>query len=77
MLTAARHAAAHGGGLVVAEGEQVTAEVPLPLGGLMSDRPIEEAPASTRRSPPRARRQPLHDPFMAMTSSPSRSSHLS
>ena len=69
MATAARRAAALGGGLVAAVGEQVLAEVPLPLAGLMSDRPIVEvrrqldlalAAASGLGST-------LRDPFMALS----------
>ena len=69
MTPAARRAAAIGGGLVAAEGEQVLAEVPLPLAGLMSDHPIE----SVRRELDKALDaapalgSPLHDPFMAMS----------
>ena len=69
MLCAARAVAAAGGGLAVAEGETVLALLPLPIAGLMSDRPIEEVHdlaagliAAARRlgSAPR-------DPFMAMS----------
>lgn len=69
METAARRAATIGGGLIVAEGETVSAEVPLRLGGLMSEEPIHEV----RRQLDRALEQaaslgsPLHDPFMAMS----------
>jgi len=69
MMTAARRAAALGGGLVVAAGEQVLAELPLPLGGLMSDRPIEEVRTRLDGAIAAARGlgSPLHDPFMAMS----------
>jgi adenine deaminase len=69
MLAAARRAAALGGGLVVTEGEHVLAEVPLPLGGLMSDRPIEEVRTRLDHAIAAARSlgSPLHDPFMAMS----------
>ena len=69
MTTAARRAAALGGGLVVAAGERVLAEVPLPLGGLMSDRPIEEVRAALDRALVAAGElgSTLHDPFMAMS----------
>jgi adenine deaminase len=69
MLTAARAVVAMGGGLAVAEGDVVHASLPLPVAGLMSDRPIAEvrrgydaliAAAQTLGSP-------LHDPFMAMS----------
>lgn len=69
MATAARRAAALGGGLVVAAGERVLAEVPLPLGGLMSDRPIEEVRRELDRALVAAGElgSTLHDPFMAMS----------
>lgn len=69
MRTAAHRAAALGGGLVVAEGEHVVAELPLPLGGLMSDRPIEEVRSRLDGAIAAAHAlgSPLHDPFMAMS----------
>jgi adenine deaminase len=69
MSTAARRAAALGGGLVVAAGERVLAEVPLPLGGLMSDRPIEEVRRELDAALAAAEElgSALHDPFMAMS----------
>ncbi len=69
MATAARRAAALGGGLVVAVGEQVLAEVPLPLGGLMSEKPIEEVRRELDRALLAAAELgcTLHDPFMAMS----------
>lgn len=69
MLTAARRAAHLGGGMVVAAGEQVLAEVPLPLAGLMSDKPIEQVRARLDHAIAAARElgSPLHDPFMAMS----------
>jgi adenine deaminase len=69
MMTAARRAAALGGGIVVAEGERVLAELPLPLGGLMSDHPIEEVRGRLDRALAAAHElgSPLHDPFMAMS----------
>jgi len=69
MLTAARRAAALGGGLVVADGESVVAELALPLGGLMSERPIEEVRQRLDRAIAAARAlgSPVHDPFMAMS----------
>lgn len=42
MYTAARAAAEAGGGLAVAEGSNVLARLPLPVAGLMSDRPIAQ-----------------------------------
>ncbi|HVS04505.1 MAG TPA: adenine deaminase [Thermoanaerobaculia bacterium] len=69
METAARRAAALGGGLVAAAGETVLAEVPLPLAGLMSDRPIEEVRGQLDRALGAARElgSPLADPFMALS----------
>lgn len=68
MFAAARRVAAMGGGMAVASGEQIVADVPLPLGGLMSDRPIEEVRARLDRAIAGARElgSTLHDPFMAM-----------
>ena len=37
-----------GGGLVVAEGDRVLAELPLPVAGLLSDRPLAEVLAGSR-----------------------------
>ena len=41
MMTAARSVGATRGGLVVAEGDKVLAQLPLSVAGLMSDQPIE------------------------------------
>lgn len=46
MLAAARTVADAGGGLAAADGSHVLAQLPLPVGGLMSDRPMVE----TRRA---------------------------
>ena len=68
MMTAARAVGEMGGGLVAAAGEEVLASVPLPIAGLMSDRPVEAvrrqmdallAVAADLGSS-------LHDPFMAL-----------
>ena len=69
MLTAARRVGALHGGMVVANGEQVLAEVPLPLGGLMSDQPLETVRGQVDDAVRAARAlgSPLHDPFMAMS----------
>jgi len=69
MWTAARRAAALGGGLVVAEGDQVLAELPLPIGGLMNDSPVEEVRDGLDKAIAAARGlgSSLHDPFMAMS----------
>lgn len=69
METAARRAADLGGGMVVADGDRVLAEVPLPYGGLMSDQPIEEVRRQLDAAIAAAHDlgSPLHDPFMAMS----------
>jgi adenine deaminase len=69
MLTAARAAADAGGGQAAALDDAVLAILPLPIAGLMSDRPIEavrdgmEALIAAARDLGSA----LHDPFMAMS----------
>jgi len=69
MWTAARRAATLRGGLVVAEGNQVLAELPLPIAGLMNDSPIEEVRRGLDRALAAAHGlgSTLHDPFMAMS----------
>jgi adenine deaminase len=69
MHTAARAAAAQGGGLAVASGEYVIAHLPLPIGGLMSDRPVTEVAAGYQGllEAAHALGSPLEDPFMAMS----------
>lgn len=69
MRTAARALAEIGGGLAVADGDEVVAMLPLPCAGLMSDRPIAEVRAGydALLAAARARGCELHDPFMAMS----------
>jgi adenine deaminase len=69
MYTAARRVAELGGGLVVALDDRVTAELPLPVAGLMSDRPIREVAAGydALLAAAAAQGSPLHDPFMALS----------
>ena len=69
MWTAARRAADLGGGMVVALDDRVLAEVPLPLGGLMSDQPIEGVRGELDVAIAAAHElgSQLHDPFMAMS----------
>ena len=69
MLIAARAVADQGGGLAVVDGTQVIAQLPLPVAGLMSDRPIAEVAAAydRLRAAAHALGSPLHDPFMAMS----------
>ncbi|MEM7126927.1 MAG: adenine deaminase [Chloroflexota bacterium] len=58
-----------GGGVVVAEGDTILAELPLPVAGLMSDRPIEEVRVAYDqvRSVVHLLGSSLHDPLMAMS----------
>jgi len=69
MLTAARAVAELGGGLVVVDGGEVKASLPLPVAGLMSDRPVAEVRQryDTLLAAAAAQGSPLHDPFMAMS----------
>jgi adenine deaminase len=69
MQSAARAVAAMGGGLAVAVGESVVARLPLPVAGLMSDRPVAEVAAAYAAVVTAARGlgSPLHDPLMAMS----------
>lgn len=69
MMTAARAAANGGGGLSVAVGETVLATLPLPVAGLMSDRPIAEVRLAYDALLGAAAElgSSLHDPFMAMS----------
>jgi adenine deaminase len=48
MALAVNRVAALGGGIVVVEEKSVLAEVPLPVGGLMSDQPLAEVAAAVR-----------------------------
>ena len=69
MMTAARAVGKMGGGLAVAVGEHIVAHLPLPVAGLMSDRPIEDVRRGYDRLGAAAHElgSPLHDPFMAMS----------
>jgi adenine deaminase len=70
MMTAARAVERMGGGLVAAQGENVLAELPLPVGGLMSDQPIRAVRAALDRVLAATHHElgsPLRDPFMAMS----------
>jgi adenine deaminase len=68
MMTAARRVAALHGGMVVARADKVLAEVPLPLGGLMSLEPVETVHRQMAAAVRAARDlgSTLHDPFMTM-----------
>jgi len=48
MTAAANHAIAAGGGIAVVHGERVAAFLPLPVGGLMADRPLAEVVDAAR-----------------------------
>ena len=69
MHTAMRAAAADGGGLAVADGDRVLARLPLPVAGLMSDRPVAEVRAGydALLAAAASLGSPLHDPFMALS----------
>jgi adenine deaminase len=69
MQSAARAVAAMGGGLAAAAGETVLARLPLPVAGLMSDRPVAEVASAYATVVAAARElgSPLNDPFMAMS----------
>ncbi len=56
------------GGLVATDGKDILAEMPLPVGGLMSSEPIESAEAQLTALLQATARlgSPLHDPFMTM-----------
>ncbi len=68
MMTAARAVADLGGGLVAALGENVLHSVPLPIAGLMSDRPAKVVREQMERliRVTRDLGSSLHDPFMAL-----------
>jgi adenine deaminase len=68
MWTAARAVANMNGGLVAAAGEEVLASVPLPIGGLMSDQPLEVVRQQMDRLVEVAHSlgSTLHDPFMTL-----------
>jgi adenine deaminase len=69
MRTAARAIAEADGGLAVARGSEVLALLPLPIAGLMSDRPIEEVRDRMNALLAAAHQlgARLRDPFMAMS----------
>ncbi len=69
MRSAVRAVAELRGGLAVTHGDQVLASLALPVGGLMSEAPVEAIRASLDDVVKSARSlgSPLHDPFMAMS----------
>jgi adenine deaminase len=69
MLVALREVVALGGGLVVASSDAVLSSLPLPVAGLMSDRPLEEVGAALDRLHEAYREigGTLDDAFMALS----------
>ncbi len=69
MMTAVHTVAEMGGGLAAVDGDEVLARLPLPVAGLMSDRPIGEVRQGMDALLNAAHYlgSPLHDPFMAMS----------
>ena len=69
MMTAARAIVEMGGGLAVAEGGELLAQLPLPIAGLLSEAPIERVRADYDRMIAAARElgSGLGDPFMVMS----------
>ena len=69
MTTAARTVAKMGGGLAVADGSDALATLPLPVAGLMSDRPLREVRTRYDSLLDAAHEfgSSFHDPFMAMS----------
>jgi adenine deaminase len=69
MTACVRRLAEIGGGIVVAEAGTVVDELPLPVAGLMSDRPIGQVAADLRRLEGRLREMGvgLGSPFMALS----------
>jgi adenine deaminase len=69
MTTAARALGNMGGGLAATAGKEILAALPLPVAGLMSDRPIADVRAGydSLLAAAVALGSPLHDPFMAMS----------
>ncbi len=70
MMTAAHAVERMGGGLVAVDGERVLAELPLPVGGLMSNQPIQTVRAALDHLLAVTQNElgsHLHDPFMTMS----------
>jgi adenine deaminase len=69
MTAAAREVCRLGGGCAVADGARIVTSLPLPVGGLMSDRPVEEVAEQYDQLVAAARSlgSTLADPFMAMS----------
>jgi adenine deaminase len=69
MMHAARVVAGMDGGLVAVDGEKVLASLPLPIAGLMSDKPVREVRDAMENLLRAAADlgSTMHDPFMAMS----------
>jgi adenine deaminase len=70
MLTAAKHILSIGGGLVVVNDEQVTASLPLPIAGLMSDQSIKSVISNLNAVNEACRKlgnNVIKDPFMLLS----------
>jgi adenine deaminase len=70
MLTAAKHILSIGGGLVVVNDEQVTASLPLPIAGLMSDQSIRSVTSNLNAVNEACRKlgnNVIKDPFMLLS----------
>ncbi len=69
ILTAIKAVLSAGGGLAAANGQQILASLPLPVAGLMSDRPIAEVKKNYDQLLAAAKQlgSKLEDPFMAMS----------
>ena len=70
MLTAAKHILSIGGGLVVVNDEQVTASLPLPIAGLMSDQSIKSVTSNLNAVNEACRKlgnNVIKDPFMLLS----------
>lgn len=69
MLAIAEHLAAIGGGLALADGGRVIGSLPLPIGGILSDLPLERLSESLSRLQEQARTLGVpadRDPFMSL-----------
>ncbi len=70
MLTAAKHISSIGGGLAVVNNEQVTASLPLPIAGLMSDQSIKSVISNLTAVNEACRKlgdNVIKDPFMLLS----------
>ena len=69
MIAAARRCVENGGGIAVANGKTILAEIALPVGGLMSEHPVERVATEYQSCIDAARQlgSPLQDPLMQMS----------